>query len=65
MSFKVIKVSWNKDLNQECELCGSLGKDNKREVNVIKKYFLGVRYCKTIVCQGCVSRMSRNFTKGL
>jgi len=60
-----IKVTWNKDINKKCEICGKGQEDGAKESNVVKKYFLGIKYSQTVVCQGCISRMLRNFTKGV
>jgi len=66
MSIRWMKVTWSKELNKKCEICEVGGQKNgAKESNVVKKYFLGIRYSKTNICQGCISKMLRNFTKGV
>jgi len=64
MFHSLIKVTWEKDLGKKCEICGNGLEKGAKESNVIKKYFLGVKYSQTVVCQGCISRMLRNFVEG-
>jgi len=62
---KVIETTWSKVLYTKCYICNSQPKKGASEGNKITKKFLGIPYNTTVICQGCISRMLRNYTKNV